>query len=77
MTDVRVERIQDITEADACAEGVMPLGEDDDVLENYIAKRSGVVYKPAFSFLWDSIYDDKGLGWDDNPWVFVAEFKGQ
>jgi hypothetical protein len=73
--DVRVERVQDITEADACAEGIKPLGEDDDVLENYIAKRTGIVYKPAFTFLWDSIYEDKGLGWDDNPWVWVGTFQ--
>jgi len=56
---VRVERVQDISDADARAEGV--------------AKSEGV-YRDHFSFLWDSINAKRGVGWDVNPWVWVIEF---
>jgi hypothetical protein len=75
VTDVRVGRIQDISEAEACAEGVMPLPDNDTTLANYLARRSSSRHKAAFTFLWDAIYADKGLGWDDNPWVFAGTFK--
>lgn len=75
VTDVRVERVQDISEADAIAEGVTPLELNEDNLKNYLAMKTGVRYKPAFAFLWDSIYADKGLGWDDNPLVWVGTFR--
>lgn len=68
ITGVRVERLNDISEADAKAEGVH--GEKE-------AAEAGLDWydKPrrAFRFLWQSIY---GPGsWDANPWVWVIEFK--
>lgn len=75
VTGVRVERLQDISEADAMAEGV----------ERVIGKTGGVVYRTnadhrfnsiaigAYALLWESI---NGPGsWDLNPWVRVVEFK--
>lgn len=58
---VRVERLQDISEEDAKAEGCA-LSAD--------WKAFGVV---AFQQLWESI---NGPGsWDANPWVWVVEFR--
>jgi len=58
--EVRVERLQDITEADAIAEGVLPF--------NNTALRA----KGYFEDLWNSI-NGKGA-WESNPWVWVYEF---
>ena len=32
-------------------------------------------YRLAFSKLWESINAKRGFGWDENPWVWVVEFK--
>lgn len=66
VTGVRVERLQDITEEDARAEGV----EADDIgkvgLPCYSARQN-------FERLWESI---NGAGsWAANPWVWVVEFR--
>jgi len=57
---VRVERLQDITEADAMAEGVLPF--------NNQALRA----KSYFEELWNAI-NGKGA-WESRPWVWVYEF---
>lgn len=64
ITGVRVERLQDISEADAEAEGVAEIGE----------RLLGVTpCRARFFKLWESI---NGPGsWDANPWVWVVEFK--
>ncbi|WP_372986982.1 hypothetical protein [Marinobacter sp.] len=68
ITNVRVERLQDISEADAKAEGV--IGEKE-------AAGAGLAWydKPrrAFQFLWQSINGPDS--WEANPWVWVIEFK--
>lgn len=69
ITGVRVERLQNISKADAIAEG--------------LTSNSGLYASPgqmwqidprkAYSNLWESI---NGPGsWDANPWVWVIEFK--
>ena len=67
VTDVRVERVQDIGEEDAKAEGV-----DWEVWEH-----GGEPIPPTSLFheLWDSINAKRGYGWDANPWVWVVSFK--
>lgn len=61
VTSVRVERVQDISEADARAEGVEPLQMD------------GGSYIPRYEGLWCQI---NGAGsWAANPWVWVVEFR--
>ena len=60
ITDVRVERVQDITDEDALEEGVDP---------------DGYIPRTQFEALWNSIYEKRGHGWDKNPWVWVIEFK--
>lgn len=67
ITNVRVERLQDITEEDARAEGVTPVGWID---ETDVGMSS---YREGFSRLWDDI---NGPGaWDYNPWVWVISFE--
>lgn len=74
VTDVRVERVQDISEDDAIEEGVQDWCVEAD-------PRTGepiqVRLRPSeeFANLWDSINADRGFGWDVNPWVWVVEFK--
>jgi hypothetical protein len=60
ITDVRVERLQDIREKDATAEGFDPITRDCKV--------------PKFQALWDSMYA-KSAPWSSNPWVWVITFK--
>jgi len=64
VTNVRVERVQDISEADALAEGV---DRTNTSLLGYAQER--------FKRLWDSINTKRGFGWSKNPWVWVYEFK--
>jgi len=64
--NIRVERIQDISEEDAIVEGVDGALFADDGSPDYIL---------AFRYLWDSIWAKKGFGWDQNPWVNVIEFR--
>ena len=66
VTDVRVERLQDITEEQAIREGVHASRED-----------YGIAIF-AFSDLWDSTIKPKDralYGWDANPWGWVIEFE--
>jgi hypothetical protein len=68
---VRVERLQEISEADAVAEGTTPgnvAGSDVDIDGNVW----NGAYRRAYAALWDSI---NGPGsWAANPWVWVVEF---
>lgn len=61
---VRVERVQDISEEDAQAEGV-----------DYYDGAASVPARERFAALWNSINAARGYGWDANPWVFVIEFR--
>lgn len=61
VTGVRVQRLQEITEKDAKAEGVGPnlgMGE----------------WVRAFRNLWDNL-NKKRAPWSSNPWVWVVEFR--
>lgn len=77
ITDVRVERLNDISEADAKAEGIG--GKDTVTVSEYTTK----TYKKAFQIYWDNIskksWKDKvhpsPFRWKENPWVWVVEFK--
>ena len=80
VTDVRVERLQDITTAGALLEGVSPsscrecnapLGcdmcqdEDHSEIDGFIEIWNGTIKKSDFD----------RYGWDANPWVWVIEFE--
>ena len=75
LTDVRVERLQDISEADAQAEGVTPKWEPG-CSGRLVEAFRGFSFRPAasaYADLWESI---NGAGsWDANPYVWALSFK--
>lgn len=80
ITGRRLVRVQDISEEDAIAEGLIPLPDGpipelpepkDRRREIYPGERACEQYV----FLWDSINAKRGYRWDANPWVWVVEFK--
>lgn len=62
ITDVRVERLNDISECDAKAEGAPTE-----------CTLIGDKHYPGFRSLWKSIYGNDS--WQASPWVWVIEFK--
>jgi len=62
VTEVRVERLQEISILDMRAEGMT----DDGCLP---------CLRESFIYFWDSLYAKKGFGWDVNPWVWVITFE--
>ena len=74
ITDVRVERLQDITEEQAKAEGVRLYTDHAELgdwwhvegIETYSADP-----RKSFELLWTSVGGD----WQANPWVWVVDFK--
>ena len=71
LTAVRVERLQDIAIVDVHREGCHVRHWDGDG-----SRREGTdnLSETVFSKLWDGLAAD-GARWDDNPWVWVVEFK--
>lgn len=64
ITEVRVQRLQDIPYDDAVAEGC--------------DRSESTGWHTAitqFSDLWDSINGKRGFGWDTNPWVWALTFR--
>lgn len=76
VTGVRVERLRDISEEDAKAEGVEPYRcPQADALMNAVgSKMQPIPYTSGFANLWNSIAKP-GETWDANPWVWVIEFR--
>lgn len=74
ITSVRVERLQEISEADAQAEGVTD--ETADAIQ-YGAEAGNAQeptpYCTGFSLIWQSIHGPDS--WHANPWVWVISFK--
>ena len=69
VTDVRVERLQDITEEQALAEGIKKHSDGGYHVED--GKHYSDSPVESFACLWSSV----GGNWDANPWVWVVEFK--
>lgn len=69
ITDIRVERVKDISEEDAIAEGVAPCGHDSFHTDQHTC---------SFADLWDLINAKRDGGiysWESNPWVWAITFK--
>lgn len=62
VTNVRAQRVQDISEDDAAAEGI---------------ERHSGPYILDFARLWDSINAKRGYSWNSNPFVWVYTFDVQ
>ncbi|WP_243126514.1 ASCH domain-containing protein [Clostridium sp. HBUAS56010] len=76
VTDVRVEKLQDITEEQAIKEGCCTFqdktgnGKFNDIIEFDLTARD------AFAELWNStLKKDSNCTWAHNPWVWVIEFE--
>lgn len=71
ITDVRVQRLQDISEDDALAEGaLLPwTGTVGSACDDTRTARG------EFSALWDSLHTEPGTTWADNPWIVAYTFK--
>lgn len=79
VTDVRVERLQDITEEQAIKEGVK---DPYDYQEPWFYDRPSMqkleYSRAAFAGLWFSTipkYYEDYMTWEGNPWVWVIEFE--
>jgi hypothetical protein len=81
ITDVRVERLQEITEEDAIAEGIFEVRRRGWFWTN--PETTGtpnmtLAHTPrqAFRWLWNSITGTRlGCSWASNPWVWAIQFK--
>jgi len=62
ITDIRVERVQEISEDDATAEGAT-------INMGFPTSRCW------FRCTWDSLNAKRSYGWDVNPWVWVISFR--
>lgn len=83
VTSVRVERLQDISEADAIAEGVTTWRDEWDTktaatmflhgAQAAAATNDGGVGQRLYHLLWEQINGPDS--WAANPWVWVVEFR--
>ena len=83
VTDVRVERLRDITEEEAIKEGAQGIRCDHVALGEHgctDCMNTGWIETPRDEFMqiWDGTIKKSDLdryGWDANPWVWVIEFE--
>ena len=83
ITDVRVERVQDISIDDMVCEGIdldeQPFASQFDECEMYQLAGVGIPCSHPelypFVVLWNSIYGKTDNSWKSNPWVWVIEFR--
>lgn len=68
VTNVRVERLHDITESDAIAEGIKSI---DNVYYDYLSDKFYRKPYESFCTLWQKINGN----WHENPFVWVYEFE--
>jgi hypothetical protein len=89
VTNVRVQRLQEISEADAVAEGLERVDYDGsdtryagawgwrdyrkDHPHAVVPFHHGQAVR-SFQTLWDSLNASRGFGWDANPWVVALTF---
>lgn len=88
ITGVRVERLNNISEADAIDEGLAEISKDGRIYKYGVPDREGYPGTDdygwpwhewerypisAYCKLWKSIYGEES--WQANPWVWVSEFK--
>jgi len=76
VTDVRVQRVQEISGEDCIAEGA----HCDTCTASWSVGRSACNQRGCFEIrqnfrtLWDSLNADRGFGWEANPWVSATTF---
>lgn len=72
ITNIWAERLRDISEEDAIAEGIEKIG---DQWKNYIPSLGDDFQFaiPSFLSLWESVHGPDS--WEANPWLWVIEFE--
>lgn len=74
ITDVRVERLQEIRALDAISEGIESVTSGGiTTFRDYLAGTTDRAARQSFETLWQSINGPES--WRANPWVWVVEFK--
>lgn len=79
VTEVRVQRLQAISEEDAVAEGIEKSKTLLGVPQFRDYRQNGGAWlfssRESFRTLWDSLNSERGFGWDANPWVSATSFE--
>ena len=90
VTDVRAERLQEITAGDCIKEGIdwqdvtpcvgafdnhRPDIDYDDVVGQAQEAQEREMIRDSFGKLWDHLNAKRGYGWDKNPWVWIYMFE--
>lgn len=77
IVNVSVERVQDISEEDAMAEGFTGYECGCNRIMCESCMNTGWIEPPQldFMFTWNDINAKRGYGWESNPFVWVVEFK--
>jgi hypothetical protein len=75
ITNIRVERLKDISAEDAFREGINYSYDEEEGYKywHYIKKKFGPSPIHSFQTLWESINGEES--WEANPWVWVIEFE--
>ena len=69
ITDVRIERLHDISEADSIAEGI------ELTLRGWKSTKYEHVFYTLPVMAFQDLWESTGGDWNANPWVWVIEFK--
>lgn len=76
VTEVRVQRLQEISEADAVAEGIADPGCTEcggpALVDGDCCYKPSPCYRESFIYLWNSLHGPDA--WDANPWVVAVSF---
>ena len=72
VTDVRVQRLQDIRSHEARAEGLEWVSPTYGI--SGLAGSWDADPRTAFAKLWNSLHDKPGERWEDNPWIVAVTF---
>ena len=79
ITDIRVERLQEIDNHSSWKEGIPPFEQWNSGITSHnpvrIKKGLGIEARDCFAMLWDSINAKRGFGWETNCWTWVLSFK--
>ena len=65
ITSIKVDRVQNISNNDALAEGIHDLRTHENNWD----------MRDCFKSLWDRFHPERNLLWAANPWIWVVEFK--
>lgn len=82
ITEIRAERLQEITEEDALAEGIkimqgtwQAMGRSETGRPILIGEPQPYTARYHFEALWDSLNAKRGYGWEVNPWIWCISFR--